>query len=172
MFDDHIEALIERFFDDALTSAERAELDALAASDPAIKRRLEDDAMVRSLLQSASPRQFSPAFLDLVVHDVAEEEKLINLLAAHKTQGFKPFFEQRVMGTIEAEHTEKDSFFNREVSDLLSRLFPRFTIPVAAAASLAMVANASAAAAGAPLIEALIGLPSEQASAISFLVVG
>ncbi len=172
MFDDRVEGLIEKFLDDALNAAEREELQSLFSSDPAIRRRLDDDATVRLLLENAAPAQFSENFADGVLRSIAQERNLAEFLSAHKAKGFRSGYAERVARAIEAERLEKDRFFSREVSDGLRDLFPKFATPVAAAASLAMVANANAATAGAPLLDALFGLPSDEASEVSFFVIG
>ena len=169
MFDKTTKILIEKFFDGTLTPAERSALDRLAFSDPALRRRLEDDAMVRSLLCSVSEREFGVSFVDEVVRDIQEEAALSKLLAANKPQAFKAGFQRRVIDMIIMERAEAGLLFNRDLSEFLSRLFPKFAAPVALAASFAMVANANAAVAGAPIIDALLGLPSEYASEYSFL---
>ncbi len=172
MFDEKTEMLIEKFFDDALSAVERAEFDRLVSSDPELRRRIDDDAMVRSFFRSASQFEFKPMFADEVVRGVHEEIALTRLVAGQKSQRFNAGFQRRVIDAIEKERSEAGRLFTSEMSEFLSRLFPKVAAPVALAASLAMVANVNAAVAGAPVIEALLGLPSEDASEFNFLSAG
>ncbi|MEO1309607.1 MAG: hypothetical protein AAFV51_01400 [Pseudomonadota bacterium] len=161
MFDEHTEALIEKLFDDDLTADERRELEALAASNSAVRRRLEDDAMVRSFLQSATGRWRRSAFTDRVMAEIAEEAALQDLLSAHKPLAFRPPFVQRVMNTIQSSAFSAKTSLNGALSEALVRLFPRVAAPVIAVIGVVMISNIHAATAGTPLIDALFGLPSE-----------
>ncbi len=172
MFDEKTEMLIERFFDNTLSAIERSDFDRLVSSDPELKRRIDDDAMVRSFFRNASQAVFKSTFVADVVRDVHEEMALIKLLSTQKAQFFDVGLRRRVIDAIESERSQAGHLFTRELSEFLRQLFPKVAAPVALAASLAIVANVNAAVAGAPIIEALLGLPSEDAAEFSFLSAG
>ncbi len=171
MFDERAELLIEKFFENSLTQPERAELDARAAGDPALKRRLEEDAFVRAALQSAPDYQFGPAFSERIARDIEDEERLARLLSAHGAQGFKPSIAPRVIRTIAKDQVREPDILNFEVGETLGKLFPKIAAPVAAAAGLAIFSNVSAAAAGTPVIDSMLGLPGENEAAISLMII-
>ncbi len=172
MFDEATEMLIEKFFDGALSAEEKEELERRISSDANLQKRIEDDAMVRSFFRGAAEHRFKPSFAERVLRDVELEAALSKTLAEHKADAFSPGFSKRVVDSIGNERLEGGAVFSEEFSDFLARLFPRVAAPAAAAALLAMVANANAAGLDVPIAEALFGLPSANASEFSFLNVG
>ncbi len=169
MDDDKTEMLIEKFFDKTLTPDEQVEFDRLLSLNPDLKRRIDDDAMVRAIICSASKPEFRPSFADDVVRDIREEMALTKLLAGQKTRKFGAGFERRLMDTIEREGSEAGNLFSPGLIEYMSRLFPKVAAPVAFAASLALAANVNAGVAGAPMIDVILGLPSIYAGELSFL---
>lgn len=170
MPDLRIEQLIEKSLDGALNDAERAELDAYIAQDPSLKSRLAGDAVLHNLLRASGTTEFSSDFSNRVMDDIEMEAALSVKLEGAKAISFKPFFEARVMRRIKEEAEQSDTLLSFEVIDLLSRLFPRVTAPAVAAASIAMIANVSAASAGAPIVDAVFGLPSEEPTELAMLI--
>lgn len=170
MPDLRIEQLIEKSLDGALNDEERAELDEHIAHDPTLNSRIAGDAMLQNLLRASGKMEFASGFKDRVMGDIETEAALSGGLERAKATSFKPFFEVRVMRRIKEEAAQSGALLSFEVTDLLSRLFPRITVPALAAASIAMVANVSAASSGAPIVDAVFGLPSEEPTELAMLI--
>lgn len=169
--DEHrLRYLIERHLDSVLTRQERDELDAALAANPNLKRRLSDEAALHRLGRNAAAKQFSAEFNNSVMTEVENEAALSKLLSAAKPEGFKPFFQARVMRRIAEEEQESGALFSQEISGMMARLFPRVAVPAFAAASIVMAGNVGAAAAEAPLVDALFGLPTDTPSELTLLL--
>ncbi len=165
-----IEQLIEKSLDGALNNEERAELDEYIAQNPSLKSQIAGDAVLHNLLRTSGATEFASGFENRVMDDVETEAVLSARLGGAKATSFKPFFEARVMRRIKEEAGQSGVLLSFEVTDLLSRLFPRVTAPALAAASIAMVANVSAASAGVPIVDAVFGLPSEEPTELAMLI--
>lgn len=172
MFDENTEMLIERFFDGSLTVAENGEFERRVANDPALKLRIEDDAMVRSFFQGAEERHFKSSFAEGVIREADLENALSKTLSQHKAETFSPNFSQRVIDAIGKERADGEVLFSVEFCGFLASLFPKVAAPAAAVALVAMVANVNSVGLDAPIAEALLGLPSADASEFSFLNIG
>lgn len=169
MSDEKTELLIEKFFDGVLAPEERTDFDDLVASDPGFWQSLEDARVVRAVLADARIGRFGPSFADDVVRDAQDEAALGEFLRRHRAAAFGDGFCRRIDGAIRNEHAEATHFFNPELSEFLERLFPRVAIPALTAGCVATVMNVSASAVGAPLIDALLGLPGDEAIEISII---
>jgi anti-sigma factor RsiW len=91
---------------------------------------------------------------------LANEEKIRALMQRNAELEFQPQFARRVLARLREESAqESDPLLS--LAAALSRLFPRVAVSALSAAGLLMLANWKAAAAAAPLVDALIGLPAQ-----------
>ena len=169
MFDEKTEMIIERHFDDKLTLAERAEFERLLASDPDFKQRVANERIVYTAFRPSQNWRFSPKFAERVVRDWREEADLGALFRENRIKTFGEGFRQRVEASIRNEQIDSARFLSREVGDLLVRLFPRVAMPALAAGVTAIIMNVNAAAAGVPLMDALLGLPGDEVFEVSII---
>ena len=93
---------------------------------------------------------------------ISAEVNLANLMKGQATGSFGPEFHAKVMEQIFWEAENRPTLIDADFVDRLWNLFPKVGLPSLGTACLFMVANASAAAAETPIIDALFGLPSEQ----------
>ncbi len=131
MHENRTQYLIERYLDAVLTPEEHSEFDDLRASHPALEQQISDGKALRNLLQSAKP------------------------------DSFNPFFQSRVMRRINQEHESTGALFSQQLADAISQLFPRVAALSLAMAGLLMISNFIAATNETPLIDALLGLPTD-----------
>ncbi len=170
MSDQRIEYLIDRALDDTLTPSERQELQVLREAYPEVEARLSDEKALSKISEQGGSLTFGQDFSSRIMAEIGEETALERKLQAAKAGEFAPFFEARVMQRIREEAEASESFFDVELGEVLSRLFPRIAVPAIAATSFAMVANASAAGPDASVVDGLFGLPTEQPTDISIII--
>ena len=132
MTDIRTQYLIERVIDGNLTSEEQQELQDLKTLYPEMESQ------------------------------ISAEVNLANLMKGQATSSFGPEFHAKVMEQIAREAENRLILIDADFVDRLWNLFPKVGLPSLGTACLFMVANASAAAAETPIIDALFGLPSEQ----------
>lgn len=166
MPDNRTDELIEKFLDGSLSEPEQAELDTLAERNPEIAQRIAKAQALNQAMRVSAENWFGPSFAEGVSDALTLEDQL----ATARPDSFAPFFEVRVMRAIADEGKSTSGFFTTELSDMLSRMFPRIAVPAAAAAGFAMAANVSVAEVDTTLVDALFGLPTEQPAEISMLV--
>lgn len=171
MFDAETERLIEALLDGHITRTDAARLEAIMQDDPHIRQRINRDQRLQSVLEKSKAEAFKAGFEQRVVSILEQEKALQALLSAHSSKAFRPFFDARVMANLHKELSQKSAFFDRELSEILSRYFPRVALPMVVAAGLAMAANFGAANPDSPLVDRLMGLPSQDADGPSHLVV-
>ena len=123
--------LIEQYLDAALTPEEREEFDRLRVEHPDFDRR------------------------------ITEERRLHDMMRGAKSENFKPFFDARVMRRIADEQRGASATLDLQFTNLIPRLFPRVAAPALLGACLFMAVNFNAAVADASLVDALLGLPSD-----------
>jgi len=132
MTDIRTQYLIERAIDGNLTSEEQQELQDLKARHPELESQ------------------------------ISAEVNLANLMKGQASGSFGPDFHAKVMDQIAKEAENRPVLLDTDFVDRLWNLFPKVGLPSLGTACVFMVANASAAAAETPIIDALFGLPSEQ----------
>ena len=132
MTDIRTQYLIERAIDGNLTPEEQQELQDLKMRQPELENQISADVNLAKLMQGQAPSSFGPEF------------------------------HAKVMRQIAGESENRPSLFDRDFVDRLWSLFPKVGLPSLGTACVFMFANASAAAAEIPIIDALFGLPSEQ----------
>jgi len=132
MTDIRTQYLIERAIDGNLTSEEQQELQDLKARHPELENQISAEIGLANLMKGQAPSSFGPDF------------------------------QAKVMDQIAREAESHPVLFDADFVDRLWNLFPKVGLPSLGTACLFMVANASAAAAETPIIDALFGLPSEQ----------
>lgn len=132
MTDIRTQYLIERVIDGNLTSEEQQELQDLKTLYPEMESQ------------------------------ISAEVNLANLMKGQATSSFGPEFHAKVMEQIAREAENRLILIDANFVDRLWNLFPKVGLPSLGAACVFMFANASAAAAETPIIDALFGLPSEQ----------
>ncbi len=132
MTDIRTQYLIECAIDGKLTSEEQQELQDLKTLYPELESQISAEVNLANLMQGQAPSSFGPNFHAKVMDQIAREAQSHTVL------------------------------FDADFVDRLWNLFPKVGLPSLGAACLFMVANASAAAAETPIIDALFGLPSEQ----------
>ena len=132
MTDIRTQYLIERVIDDNLTSEEHQELQDLKARHPELESQ------------------------------ISAEVNLSNLIKGQASGSFGPEFHAKVMEQIAREAKNRPILIDADFVDRLWNLFPKVGLPSLGTACLFMFANASAAAAETPIIDALFGLHSEQ----------
>jgi len=131
MIDIRTQYLIELAIDGNLTSEEQQELQDLKARHPELESQ------------------------------ISAEFNLANLMKGQATGSFRPDFQAKVMDQIAREAESRPILLDADFTDRLWNLFPKVGLPSLGTACLFMFANANAAAAEAPIIDALFGLPSE-----------
>lgn len=102
-------------------------------------------------------------------NQISAEVNLANLMQGQASSSFGPDFHAKVMRQIAREAENRPSLFDTDFVDRLWNLFPKVGLPSLGTACLFMFANASAAAAEIPIIDALFGLPSEQLQMFSII---
>lgn len=132
MTDIRTQYLIERAIDGNLTSEEQQELQDLKTRHPELENQ------------------------------ISAEVNLANLIKGKASGSFGPEFHAKVMEQIARKAKNRPILLDADFVDRLWNLFPKVGLPSLGTACLFMVANASAAAAETPIIDALFGLPSEQ----------
>ena len=132
MTDIRTQYLIERAIDGNLTSEEQQELQDLKARHPELESQ------------------------------ISAEVNLANLMKGQAPSSFGPDFQANVMDQIAREAESRPVLLDTDFVDRLWNLFPKVGLPSLGTACVFMFANASAAAAEIPIIDALFGLPSEQ----------
>ncbi len=132
MNDIRTQYLIERAIDGNLTSEEQQELQDLKTLYPELERQISAEVNLANLMQRQAPSSFGPDF------------------------------QAKVMDQIAREAESRPVLFDADFTDRLWNLFPKVGLPSLGTACVFMFANASAAAAEIPIIDALFGLPSEQ----------
>ena len=132
MTDIRTQYLIERAIDGNLTSEEQQELQDLKTLYPELESQ------------------------------ISVEVNLANLMRGQAPSSFGPDFQAKVMDQIARESENSPILLDADFTDRLWNLFPKVGLPSLGTACVFMFANASAAAAEIPIIDALFGLPSEQ----------
>ena len=131
MTDIRTQYLIERAIDGNLTSEEQQELQDLKKLYPELESQISAELSLANLMQAQAPNSFGPEF------------------------------QAKVMKQIAREAENRPMLIDADFVDRLWNLFPKVGFPSLGTACLFMVANANAAAAETPIIDALFGLPSE-----------
>ena len=131
MTDIRTQYLIERAIDGNLTSEEQQELQDLKARHPELEDQISAEIGLANLMQGQAPSSFGPDF------------------------------QAKVMDQIAREAESHPVLFDADFVDRLWNLFPKVGLPSLGTACVFMFANANAAAAEIPIIDALFGLPSE-----------
>ena len=139
MTDIRTQYLIERAIDGNLTSEEQQELQDLKTLYPELESQ------------------------------ISVEVNLANLMRGQAPSSFGPDFQAKVMDQIAREAESRPILLDADFTDRLWNLFPKVGLPSLGTACLFMFANANAAAAKAPIIDALFGLPSEQLQMFSII---
>lgn len=88
---------------------------------------------------------------------LAEEQEIRELMRRHADLSFEPNFAQRVLARL---GEERDNDTLSSFAAALATLFPRVAVSSLSVAAVVMVINWKAAAGTAPLVDALLGLPS------------
>ncbi|NNE56483.1 MAG: hypothetical protein HKN36_00085 [Hellea sp.] len=131
MTDIRTQYLIERAIDGNLTSEEQQELQDLKTLYPELESQISAELSLANLIQAQAPSSFGPKFHAMVMEQIAREAE------------------------------NRPVLLDTDFVDRLWNLFPKIGLPSLGTACLFMVANANAAAAETPIIDALFGLPSE-----------
>ena len=139
MTDIRTQYLIERAIDGNLTPEEQQELQDLKTLYPELERQISAEVDLANLMQGQAPSSFGSDF------------------------------HAKVMDQIGREAESRPVLLDTDFVDRLWHLFPKVGLPSLGTACLFMFANASAAAAEIPIIDALFGLPSEQLQMFSIL---
>ena len=132
MTDIRTQYLIERAIDGNLTSEEQQELQGLITCHPELENQISAELSLANLIQRQVPSSFGPDFHAKVMDQVAREAE------------------------------SRPVLFDPDFTDRLWSLFPKVGLPSLGTACVFMFANAIAAAAEIPIIDAVFGLPSEQ----------
>jgi anti-sigma factor RsiW len=171
MYDFDTERLIEALLDGRISKTEAVRLEAMMEDNPTIRHRIERDKRLQSVLETSKAQAFNAGFERRIVSAIAQEQALHTLLSAHRSKAFPPFFDARVMASLRKDLGQKSAFFDAEFSEILGRYFTRVALPTIAAAGIAMATNFGAASPDSPLVDRLMGLPSQDADGPSYLVV-
>lgn len=131
MDEQRVQYLIEQYLDAALTQEEQKEFDLLRAEHSDLDQR------------------------------IAEERRLHDAMQGAKSEGFKPFFEARVMRRIAEEQKGVGTSSDLQFTDLILKMFPRVAVPALVGACVVMSVNFNAADDGTSFVDALFGLPPE-----------
>jgi hypothetical protein len=132
MTDIRTQYLIERAIDGNLTSEEQQELQDLKVRHPKLESQISVEVNLANLMKGQAPSSFGPDFHVKVIDQIAREAE------------------------------SRPVLLDTDFVDRLWNLFPKVGLPSLGTACVFMFANASAAAAEIPIIDALFGLPSEQ----------
>jgi hypothetical protein len=132
MTDIRTQYLIERAIDGNLTSEEQQELQDLKVRHPKLESQISVEVNLANLMKGQAPSSFGPDFHVKVIDQIAREAE------------------------------SRPVLLYTDFVDRLWNLFPKVGLPSLGTACVFMFANASAAAAEIPIIDALFGLPSEQ----------
>lgn len=132
MTDIRTQYLIERAIDGNLTSEEQQELQDLKVRHPKLESQISVEVNLANLMKGQAPSSFGPDFHVKVIDQIAREAE------------------------------SRPVLLDTDFVDRLWNLFPKVGLPSLGTACVFMFANASAAVAEIPIIDALFGLPSEQ----------